>query len=423
MGTPSIDEQLKDQSKPAILADVYDLLGDLYGPGVVGAFQPTEPLPRTLDAVIGWVVDDLWNPIVAPALRGAWIDTATGAWLRLLSALRYNRPARDASAATVTLTVENRGSFFGTKPAGTLRAKHATTGKTYSNSTAVTFTPWGGSGAYPVWDVVFVADEVGTASNAMPGTISATPVSAPSGVFFHTNAAAALGQNEEREGSLKERLRAARAEATGTRSDYVGVALDPVGALTRAGLTVPASWQGVTPAISRVRVIPLGGAAVSVLLASDSGPAAGDTSTPDSDVYRANAAIQLISAKTGFTVNVRAATALAVNVGDVQVYIDRATPGASVAEAKAWIAESLADFFATLPIGGRRTNVFLPQGWVFSDEVRAAAMCRLVDTPTGRRRQQIPGVIRADVGFSSTAVAVDEVVVASYDIIPILVTQ
>jgi hypothetical protein len=414
-----VNRYLKPLVKSEILSDVYSLLG--LADVEVTAWQPTEPIPQILDKTIGWLVDDVWNPYVTPALRAISIETASGGWLSLLAALRYNRPRKEKSAATGPIVVVNTGAFFGTIAAGAMRIKHGTSNKTYHNTTAITLTAYPDPGATVT--ATFEADEPGTASNALAGTISTTPSAAPVGVSVQTNASALLGQDEETDASLRARCRAAQAEATGIRCDYEAVALDPVGALERNGLPVPASWQGVNPAINRVRVVSLGGASVAVYCASKSGAAGGDSTTPDTDVFKANVAVQLLSKKAGITAATYAASNKTITCGTITLYIDRSAPGVTVAEAEAWGAASLDRFFETHPIGGRRKTGG-GQGYVFADEVRDAAKGRLeVDAQGVERRVPIPGILTADCSLVDTTLAVNEVAVPTYTLVAVLVTQ
>ena len=78
------------------------------------ALQPTEPAPAMLSpSVIEWFVDDAWNPYVVPALQAQFGDSAFGDWLTLLAATLWHRPRLTAQAGTMTVVVENHGSFFG----------------------------------------------------------------------------------------------------------------------------------------------------------------------------------------------------------------------------------------------------------------------------------------------------------------------
>src|SRR5690242_21415343 len=68
-------------------------------------------------------------------------------------------------------------------------------------------------------------------------------------------------------------------------------ALFPYTTLFRS-VPVPSTWGTAAPAISRVAVVPQGGSTIYIYLASKSGPASGDASTADTDVFKANTAIR-----------------------------------------------------------------------------------------------------------------------------------
>ena len=408
----SVPDLTANQDKKAVSADLYTLLGALFGYPL--ALQPGEPIPAVLDVVTGWFVDEIWNPLVVPALCAPFLDFSTGDWLGNFAFGTYDRERILTEAATGPITIENRtGGFVATQAAGQVRIKSSASGKTYTNTTPITFDS---SSPYPLGTGTFEADEEGTGSNANPGDIAAYPtalVVGPVGCYAQTNVGPLLGSDGEEDPLLVERCRLAPAElsAVSPPNAYASVCLDPLGAFARRQITPPSTWGTAAPAITRVGVREPGNSTIDVDLASASGPAAGSVSVVDSDVYKAWLACTLIL-PAGFTLNVAAAVVHNIGSGiTVTVYIDRASR-VSQSQGLATANAGSATFFRLLAIGGKRTTPG-GQGYVFADAVIAAL-------GSG------PGVI--DVGFSSgfvdVALAANEVAVPAWAAIQVqLVTQ
>jgi hypothetical protein len=364
---------------------------------------------------------------------------------------------RSTTSGTVTITV------------GSVRVKNKTTGKTYTNTTAATVAQWSGSGGYPLAtpQMTFEADEAGTGSNAQPGDISAyptAPVTSPSvGLYAVTNAGPIIGSDAEGDASVKERARKApsAASSSGPRAAYEDAARDPVGAFTRRNLTAPKSWGTTAPAISRVRVVDSSNAApwvfstayvsspasivalggrlykcitsgtsassggptgtgsnitdgtvhwkylgnVAVFLASNSGPAGGDSSTDGTDVFKANVAIQLFVVPPGATCAVMPAVTHTVALGTITLYIkadSNVTAEEAIANAEAALVDPDTGFFSTLAISGARKAAGAGViGYVYADKVKG-----VLDSPT-----YLAGV---DMTFSDTALGAGDVAVPTY---------
>ncbi len=396
-----IARQLAPLDKAEVLADLYESLG-LLGLTTT-AFEDGEPAPTLLDGVVGLLVDRLWNPIIVPALGAPFLDYSFGNWLSEWIRTAYRRPRLEAQQATSTLVVENHNLFgTGTLAPGQVRVKNTVTGKTYSNTTAISLVGYSGSGDFPSGSYTFAADEVGSAGNAQPGdlqSVSTPLVVGPVGVFAQTNAGPFLGSDEETDDRAKTRARAAVGDlsSAGPRAGYLSAALDPIGAFTRRRKAAPPTWGTTPPAITRMGLFEdLGG--VTVWVASDSGPAAGTAGDTDSDVGKASVAIQMWIRPPGVPVTVRAAVGVDVALGTITLAIDTAS-GVTTAEAIATAAAALTTFFATLPIGGTKKVPGL--GWVFADKVRAVV-------------EQGPGVVGSTMTFSDTELDHGEVAVPSW---------
>lgn len=425
-----LSDLVKPLVKKDVLSDLY-VLGGLFGLNVP-AMQPGSTIPTILSKVTEWFCDDLWNPIVVPALSAPFLDYATEDWLSLIAWLVYGRPRIQAQSGTLPILVENRSAVSGTVSiaAGSVRLKNIDTGKTYTNTTPATVFQWTGSGSFPqaIPVMTFAADVVGTGSNATPGQIAAYPIppnTSPSvGLYAITNTSPILGSDMEEDPALVLRCRVAIASrsSSGPLGAYVDAALDPIGAFTSRNLPAPASWGPAAPAILRIRVQQPAGSAlwmsghhygvgecitnagslysckvagtssasspptgvgtsiadgsvtwqyvgtVAVWCASGSGPSAGSATLPDSDVGKANVAIQMFVVPPGVTATVAAAVGQPLNLGTITLDVS-AESRISTDEASATADTALSEFNSTLPVGGARNVTFPNQGYVFSSKL------------------------------------------------------
>lgn len=364
----SVKDLLTPLKKEDVLADIYAILGDLNL--TTTALQPGEPIPTVISAVVQWAVDDVWNVWILPALQAQFGDYATGDWLSLFMANTFNRPRIEEQQGTMTVVLENRGSFSGST--SVVRAKSSVTGQTYSATTTGTLTAWTGSGPYPTVSLTFEADTAGPSGNLQAGQLDVYPtplVSGPINVFVRSNTVC-LGTAEETDAAGLARARAAAGglAAAPARTTFLDIALDPTGALTRRSLPVPWAVPYV-PAVARVRIVQTGSAAITVALASTSGPAAGDTSTPGTDVYNVSFALQLLCGGVGVAITTVAATANTINLGTVTLTVS-ASSNVTAAEAQTNASAALAAFFSALPIGGARTTAG-GTGYVYAAKLRA----------------------------------------------------
>ena len=404
----SLATLLVDRDKVADLVDVYDLFGSLLGFPV--ALQPGSPIAAVLTLLVGFLDDDIINPIVLPALRAQFGDSASGDWLTLLAAALWRRPRIEQQAGTMTVVLENRGSFTGSLPI--VRVKSSVTGKTYTAPAGSgSLVAWTGDSAYPTVTVTVTADQAGSSSNAQPGDVAIYPVALTAGpvnVFAQSNTAC-LGTDDEGDPQLLARGRAAVAELSiaGPVKGLVGLALDPTGSFQRRLLTPPWTIPYV-PAIARVRVVNTGNATAAVYLASSSGPAAGTSSTPGTDVYNVAVAVRLFGGAAGITYTIAPASAHTIALGTITLAVDSAS-NVTAAEAVAAAQTALAAFFAVLPIGGSR-KVAGGTGYVYADKVRG-----VLEAPSY--------VVEADMTYADTALAVGDVAVPTYTIAANIVDQ
>ncbi len=156
--------------------------------------------------------------------------------------------------------------------------------------------------------------------------------------------------------------------SSGPLGAYLDAALDPVTAFTSRRLPAPSSWGTSAPAILRVRVQQPGNGIVLVWCASGSGPAAGSNVLVDTDVFKANVAIQLFVVPPGATCTVAPAILQTLALGTITLDVS-AESRVTAAEAIATATAAVDAFFSTLPIGGARDVSSPTQGYVFFKKV------------------------------------------------------
>lgn len=345
MSIPTISDLLKDKTKEDFFNEIVQAAID--EKLSTTAWAPGEPI-RAAMAVFARVLAALWTLIAVPAIRAAFLDYATGAWLTLLAWTSYNVKRKGAEFATKTITVENRGptAYFGLSQiaAGQLRIKNEETGKTFTNVANIGIAAWLGVGPYPTADGVFVADEAGTASDTLQGLIATLPVSAPSGIVVQTNTSAILGSEEETDEALRARCRLATAPMSpaGPADAYRFVALST--------LRPDGSYVSVT----RVRIVDAGACSLNVYLAARSGPALGAMNAPGTDIFLVYQKLLKDVVPNGIKCSVYPAIEAALTI-DVTLIVDPDS-GLTLEEAKTKAEVAIAEYLAAVPIGGRRTT-------------------------------------------------------------------
>lgn len=370
MPVPTLADLLAEKSKEAFFDELVQAAID--EKLSTSAWEPGEPIRAAMGA-FARVLAALWNFLAVPAIRAAFLDYASGGWLTLLAWTSYGVKRRGAEFATRALTVENHGPGFLTITPGQVRIKNGVTGKTFTNTNAITLAAWVG-GAFPTGSLAFRADEAGTAGDTNPNEITeGAPITGPSGLYVLTNTAAILGADEEPDDALKIRCRVSMGPLSpaGPRAAYEFVALSTDNA---SGVPVP---------INRVRVVDLGGCACAVYLAGRGGPTTGDMATADSDVGLVYNRLLKLVVPFGFTCTAFGAGTTAQTVAfDVFVDIDS---GLTAEEAYDKSVAALAEYLAKVPIGGRRitpAGTAFDAGYLFTEELNSIA------------RASAPGIVR-----------------------------
>ncbi len=423
----SVDEYTKPLEEQSLYDAFLDLARDFLP--TVTAWQPGEPLRAVGELASRWF-STTWNTHALPSLRARWLDFATGDWLRIEAWTTYDTLQKSATLAGDTLTIENRagGSYTGGSAivAGQITVQNAS-GKKFTNVSGGNLSAWSGTGPYPTLaDVQFRAVEPGTSSNTPVSGIVTTPVAAPLGVYVQTNTTEWVGQDRQSDASLREEARLAPGlrSVTSPRDAYLYVArrtrrhggIEPTRLLVEEDTDVAVN-------VSRVKVHPLGGAALEVWLASPEGAAEGDDSTEGTDVFLVNVAIQQLVTPQGFAVSVDASPELAVAYS-LELRLDAAA-NVSVATAIATAQAALQAWQRVLPIGGRvRAG---GTRWVLIDEVRrfAGTQYTAATETEPERWTPAPGLIEVAVlgGGTDAAIAYNQNAVGTYTITAVLVSQ
>lgn len=219
MPFPALDDLFSEETRDSVLSAL------LVGAELVGlkvtAWQPGQPVRSILTLVAQKIADNTLKG--REAVKGGLLDYATEDWLTLLALSLYRvtrNPAEYAEGDTIQFT-NGSGSIAPFAP-GEFIVAHAVTGKTYRNTETLSLAPGVTS------DISVIADEVGTDSDAAPGTIT-TLVSSVAGSTV-TNVAAVLGADEETDPDLRQRCREKLGSLSpnGPKEAYAYVAKTPV---------------------------------------------------------------------------------------------------------------------------------------------------------------------------------------------------
>ncbi|XXY23360.1 baseplate J/gp47 family protein [Sorangium sp. So ce216] len=412
MPTP-LDDLLSDLTPEDIFGDFLAIAKAL---GLsTTAWQPGEPI-RGFTSVFARWVSPLWNGQVLPALRAWYLEKSSGDWLTLVAWALYKVYRKRATFASgPAITVENQeGGFWEINP-GDIRFE--VDGRTYTNIDGGTLPAWTGTGAFPVLDLLFVADEVGTDSDLDLGDVPAYPVApllAPgAGIYLRAGSGMLLGQDEEEDDDLKERCRLSTGPLSpaGPRAAYQYVALSTRRPAAGEAVTIErllvseAGDIGVN--VNRALVRNLGGGVIDVRLASPSGAASGNIGTAGTDVYLVNQAVQLLVVPMGLTANVASADEepLAISLEIDVLRSSNVTAAAAVAAA----VNAVNDFFRRFPIGGRKLASGTTR-YVIMSEVRAIAKAaspgiyRVQSDPPGDHVIAVTDVVAPTVTATATIV-------------------
>jgi len=337
---------------------------------------PGDPLYQLASFMGRWGTK-FWNRYAIQAIRAQFGALASGDWLTLwMRSKGIDRPL--ATFATGPVTLENRSLVF-VDLSAVGAAQITVNGNTYTSQGPAPGnigTMGAAVGAtYLQTTLIFEATVEGTAANVPAATIPGFPTtlaSGPPGVYVATSSStpsapngAILGSDQMSDAAGYALVQAAQARAASPGG--------PVQKYIAAAMTAQVA-EGVPVSINRVSVVGAN-AGVTVYLADPGGPSAGNATTPGTEVYAANVAIQTACAQPGLTITVQAASLLTVALGTVTIYIDAAA-NVTAASATVTATAALSLFQTLLPIGGRQ-KVAGGQGYVLVDEVISTVMSRV----------------------------------------------
>ncbi len=320
--TIGLSDLLTPSDRDEMVADLLAIAALLDAPTT--SWQEGDPTLTEL-MTVGQKLADL-SLVAIDITKGGFGDLLpSDDWADIWAESRFKVVRVPATEAVGTISFVNASITQYDRAAGEIIVAHATTGKTYRNSAAVSVL------ASTTTDVAIVADETGTASNAAPGAIT-TMVSSLVGVTC-TNAESVLGTDKETTPHLVTRARAKLGafSPNGPKDAYNYVATTPELSAT----SVP---------ITRTRTVTDEDTGdISVFLAT----AAGAPISGDVDIVQA--AIDASAEPWGATATAIAATEHVIAV-TYQVWVQGSQ--LTSAQIETAIADTLALWFSTLDLGG-----------------------------------------------------------------------
>ncbi len=322
--TALIADILTPSTSDEMLALLLAIAAELDAPTT--AWQPGNPILTMMSTAAEMLA----------TLSGVAVDIAKGGfgdllpsddWADIWAVSRFNVTRVAATSATGLVNLTNATVTQHDLDPGELIVAHATTGKIYRNTQAISILASTGLN-----NVAIAADEPGIASNAAPGTIT-TVVSGGTGVGS-TNPLSVLGTDKETTLALVTRARAklGALSPNGPKDAYNYV------------VTTPELTPGLSTPITRTRTVASETTGdVSVYLATASGAPSGG------DVTIAQDAIDTYAEPWGVT-----ATAIAATPSVVAITYQAWISGSQLtsAQIQTAIESALATWFSTLSIGG-----------------------------------------------------------------------
>lgn len=269
-----------------------------------------------------------FTQVMALFVKAGFLESATGPWLTLLARNVFGVERVEATFATGAVTMVNSGGgVYGPFAAGEVNFLWPAAGKVYTNTDPFTLNP----GA--TLTVNIEAVELGSASSAVPGAISAfqTPLL---GVTV-SNAAAVVGTDAQSDPDLR----------TECRNKLAAISVrGPRGAYAYA-VTAAVRGDGTPVDINRASISPSSSTGVvTVYVASASG-----VPSP-SDIQYVVDSIESIARPDSVTCNVLAATAVPYSA-NLTVWAKR-TDGVTAQQITDLVNTALINAFETYPVGG-----------------------------------------------------------------------
>lgn len=344
----SLEQLTQPATREEVQASIYEVLGLL---GVKTTAWGSGAVVRTMIVGVSTMLAAL-SQLQAFIAASGFLDLAEKAWLDLVAQHVYGELRIDATYASGTLRLHNTGGAIYLYDPGDFVAANPDTGKSYTNTVAVTLNPG------DTVDVAAAALESGTGSSTATGTITAL-VTNSLGVEV-TNLDTFVGLDSESDPALRARCRA-----------KLG-ALSPNGpwdAYAYAARTAKRS-TGEPVSVTRTRVLRDGYGNVTLVCASSSGGIAGTLGDLTTDLGAVDDAVT----RRAEPLAVAATAATASPVATLVTYELWAhnTSGLTTEQIKTKVQSALAAFFSALPIGGALLSPGDTTGYVYLDALRAA---------------------------------------------------
>jgi hypothetical protein len=318
-----------------------NMLGLLEKIGVNTSCWKSGSIVRTFITACSYAFSTLQEHTVAIAKMG-FLSTSTGGWLRDKAYYDYGITALEQTAATGSVTITNAGGgVWNNLAPGDIIVANARTGKTYRNTSTVSILS--GLPNARTYSIDVEATELGSGSNALPGEI--TEFETVFNGCTVTNTASIEGTDVESDDSIRMRCNEAASSISpnGPRDAYAAQARSVISGC-------------------RVRVVSDGAGGVTMIIADSDG---GATS---SQVAAVQALVNTNAVPFGVGCTVVAGELYAANVA-YELWI-RASSGATISQIQTAVLAALADFAATVPIGGVQVLAG-GGGYLYYDQVAA----------------------------------------------------
>lgn len=301
---------------------------------------------RTILRAVAFVIAT-FLVILSDAIKGTFLDSATGRWLSLLATYVYGVTRLEATFANGTIRFDNGGGGSYSKAIGECRVYNPATNKSYTNTEAFTVGPLEENVR-----VAFQAVEAGAASSSASATI--TEIETTMLGVECTNPDAIVGSDAERDPELRQACRDALATISpnGARAAYAFFA-------RRAK-----RLDGQNVNVNRVTVVKdSSNGVVKMWVASPSGAPVG------SDVTAVQETVDAKCVPSGQRADVFAA--VPVSLAFSATIFARKDAGLTSEAIKEAALAALVELQRDYPIGGiRKTPV--DDGYLFSDKVAGA---------------------------------------------------
>jgi len=295
--TLTIDQLITGLTPLQVKGKIYQILAEL---GVSTTNWKPGAVVRLIISAVSIILSK-FSLLIALIARSAFLNTSVSNWLTLVAYYYFGTPRNPATAASGPVIVTNSGGGTFDYAVGALVIANDLTGKTYRNQQEVVL----GVG-YPTpvsTTVTFAADELGTASNAIPGQIT-TVVTAANGLSV-VNTYALVANDVETDAALITR---AQLKPQSLSPD------GPSGAYYYFALTATRQ-DGTAVGVNRCTVYPYSTTGqANVIVASPAGSVPGTVDDPTTDLGAVFASLVKNALPEAVTLGLTTATTVNVDV-------------------------------------------------------------------------------------------------------------